>query len=129
MKRSPLTRKTRLRKRNPARAAKRKAECFGPQAALCRRCACVACFSRWLRSEHPDDPAPSSWVTVWAAGRTAEPHHEPSRGAGGTDRDTLPLCREHHTERHSTAAAAFWAKFGVDPEAVKARLREEVARG
>jgi hypothetical protein len=76
MKRSPLPRNTPLRRhanvkpRNPVRLAKRRKEQFGRQAALCRTLPCCACGA----------PPPS------------DPHHVRSRGAGGLDKDTAPLC-------------------------------------
>lgn len=56
-------------------------------------------------------------------GKQAEPHHEPLKKAYGTafkgpDKETLPLCREHHTtgvkNRHSTGRKTFYKYYGID---------------
>lgn len=86
---------------NRKRAAKRKAECFGPQAQACRDTSCCVL--------HCDAPA--------------EPHHEPPRSLGGIDRDCVPLCRDHHRRRHDMGANAFWTWTGVDPARVKYRMQ------
>lgn len=79
----PLQTKTRLErggplpKRNAKRLAKLRAQQFGPQSDLCRRLPCLRCFHR-----------------------PAEPHHVKSRGSGGLDSATVPLCRRCHEEVH-----------------------------
>lgn len=134
MKRSPLTRRTPLertgyiKKRNAKRADLRRARDFGPQSELCRRCECVACFAEWFAKHYPEDPPPTR-VLEFTEPRGTVPHHIPSRGAGGTDADTVPLCTRHHDESHAIGQDSFWSRCGVDPEAVKARLREMVASG
>lgn len=62
-----------------ARLLKRRKEQFGPQADLCRQLPCCACGAK-----------PPS-----------EPDHVRSRGAGGTDEDTVPMCRTCHDLRHA----------------------------
>jgi len=43
-------------------------------------------------------------------GGDAEPHHEISGGTvKGPDLFCIPLCREHHNERHSIGVATFWS--------------------
>jgi hypothetical protein len=41
------------------------------------------------------------------------------RETGGSERPSdkfsVPLCREHHTEQHNGNEILFWAKHGVDP--------------
>ena len=98
---SSLKRTKALPRTNRKRAAKRKAECFGPQAQACRETSCCVL--------HCDAPA--------------EPHHEPPRSLGGIDRDCVPLCREHHQRRHDTGAASFWHWCGVDFGRVKYRMQ------
>ena len=45
-----------------------------------------------------------------------DPHHEPPRGMGrGGDHDSVvPLCRCHHTQRHTLGVHTFWGRMGVD---------------
>lgn len=74
-------RRTRLKRRNAARIQKLRAKQEGPQTALCRALPCCACGA----------PPPS------------DPHHVRSRGAGGLDCDTVPLCRLCHGQIHTTA--------------------------
>lgn len=46
--------------------------------------------------------------------RDVEQAHAKSRGAGGTWRDSLPLCRAHHREQHQLGLLTFETKYGVD---------------
>jgi hypothetical protein len=130
VKRSPLParkaplRRSRLSPVNRKRRAKRRAECFGEQARLCRLLPCVV--------EHGDDWAKPEWVP-WARDFLAsgceflplsEPHHEPPRSCGGKDADCVPLSREKHRERHDIGRPAFEAKYGVDLRAIAARIHE-----
>jgi len=45
-------------------------------------------------------------------------HHEPLTGHGmsskGPDNESVPLCMEHHQERHQKGRATFYTKYGVD---------------
>lgn len=91
MKRTPLYRRTPLRRRNLKRLARLRAKTFGPQAARCRELPCCVC-----------DRAPS------------EPHHVRSRGAGGTDADCVALCRACHDEVHRIGIDSFGERHGVD---------------
>lgn len=85
MKRTPLTRKTRMRPVNTERAARRRAEAFGDLAEVARTMPCAAC-----NAAAPSDPA-----------------HIRSRGAGGKGwtsdgrSNIIPLCRMCHTIQHS----------------------------
>jgi hypothetical protein len=85
MKRTPLKRTSSLRRQVPvrrrnARRLKRLRELqFGVQAQLCRESRCCNC----------GDWPPS------------DPHHVKSRGAGGRDDSTIPLCRACHQLTHT----------------------------
>jgi len=100
MRRTPLGRGKRLRPVNPKRRRERLAAAFGEQAQRCRESPCCVCGAR------PSDP-----------------HHDPARSLGGLDRDTLPLCRPHHDERHRIGRPAFEKKHGVDMLAEAERMR------
>jgi len=41
-------------------------------------------------------------------------HHVRSRGAGGSDYDTVPLCRKHHTELHQIGQRTFESRKGFN---------------
>lgn len=109
------------------RARRRKARQFAGQADLCRKTACAACTSVLsacrTRGEHMQEARRLD--EAGCRPMHPEPHHEPSRGAGGTDRDTVPLCHAHHMERHRVGPE-FWGRYGLDVEKIKARLRAKV---
>ena len=100
---NPMPRqRTRLPRRNRARLARIRAEQFGPQAQLCRESHCCACGC----------PPPS------------DPAHVVSRGAGGKDSDTVPLCRTCHDAQHREGIRTFQAKRGIClPEIARAMAR------
>lgn len=98
-----LARRTPMRRVNPKRLRARRAECFGVQAQLCRESRCCVC---------------GAWPV--------HAHHEPSRGAGGTDKDTVPLCPTCHDERHRWGRAAFEHTYDVDLKAIAAELAEKL---
>ena len=104
MKRSPIKRHTRMRRVNRKRLAARRAEQFGPQAEWCRTLPCCVCGRK-----PPSDP-----------------HHIVSRGAGGSDRDCVPLCRDCHTEIHTIGRDSFEAKHNVNLRAVAEALHERL---
>jgi hypothetical protein len=119
-----------MKRKNTERAAKRRAEAFGEQAELCRLLPCVACEA----TMYPGMP-PSAWrsygsraallpVAAWM--RRCDPHHVPTRGAGGVDKDTVPLCREHHREWHDIGEKSFDAKHGVNLRAVAKAIHDEL---
>lgn len=93
-----------LKARNEKRAAKRHAESFGDQAALCRRRACSV---------------PGCRV------RPCVPHHETSRGAGGKDSACVPLCWPHHDECHH-GQLTFERAHGIDLGEIAAGLAAEL---
>lgn len=116
-----LKRRGPLRRRNPERLARRRAEQFGPQAELCRTLACVVCW------RPHDSPVRSiAWFDRRRPNRS-DPHHIVSRGAGGTDRDCVPLCRHHHDEIHRIGRDTFQERHGVDLRAVADALSEELS--
>ena len=89
MKRTPLTRKTPIRKRNAKRLAKRRAAEFGPKADWIRSLPCCAC-----------------------GGGPSDPHHVGGRRHGS--KRLVPLCRACHVYGHATGWATFEQRFGVD---------------
>lgn len=104
MKRSPIKRKTPLRSnsglktktpirpKNPKRAAKlRKKQFGGAYRDLIVSLGCCVC------GRSPSEPA-----------------HVKSRGAGGTAKDMVPLCSEHHREQHQIGIRSFERKHGID---------------
>lgn len=96
---------SRLKPRNEERHAYALERDFGPQADCCRRLPCAAC-GKAPTKEQPSDP-----------------HHEPPRSLGGTDKDTVPLCRACHELRGASTPEAFWSAVGLDPEDVKDGVR------
>ena len=48
--------------------------------------------------------------------------HVKSRAAGGTKRDLVPLCHEHHMEQHSTGIKTFQEKHGIDLALIAAEI-------
>ena len=129
MKRSTLlTRKTRIRARNPKRAAKRRAEAFGEQARVCRSASCCVC---WPDAFSIDSPrmlyCTMALARIGFGGERSEPHHIPSRGAGGTDKDCVPLCTAHHREFHDIGEQSFAERYAVDLRAIARRIHEVLA--
>jgi hypothetical protein len=45
------------------------------------------------------------------------PHHTKTKGAGGSDYATIPLCSKHHTEIHLIGKDTFMTKYGLCCEA------------
>lgn len=86
--------RSRIKPANKARRAERLARDFGPQAILCRLLPCFACWA----------PPPS------------DPDHHPTRGAGGRDHNTAPLCRRCHDERGRIGVLTFQRKHLIDLE-------------
>ena len=56
--------------------------------------------------------------------RVSDAHHVPTRGAGGKDGDTVPLCRAHHQEWHSIGEAEFDKRHGLNLRAVAQAIGE-----
>ncbi len=101
MERSGSLKRTRINPINRERREKLRAAQFGKQAELCRRSRC--CVPGCQSSDESCDP-----------------HHVPSRAAGGLDQDTVPLCRFHHDEFHSCGERTFDERHEVVlPEVTK----------
>lgn len=98
--RRPIRRKSRLRPANPRRKHRRYEEQFGAYADIIRALPCAAC----------SDPPPS------------DPHHTRSRGAGGTKRHLVPLCRWCHATGHALGWSRVEDLYGVDLDQVAAKL-------
>lgn len=91
---SSLTTYAKLTPVNRERRDERHDVAYGPQAAACRLLrVCCACGK---------------------VGDT-DPHHVTSRGAGGDDSCTVPLCRRCHTRVHAAGQVTFWREVGIDP--------------
>ncbi len=116
-------RKARMRKIRPDRKAKLLAEQFAEQANLCRHLPCAAC-NPGLYWPHLDA------VEHYSRKRISDPHHTPTVGAGGKDRDTVPLCRRCHMRLDSpgNSEAALEDERGVPLRAVAAALRAYMHR-
>lgn len=91
--RTPLREKTRLRPVNPRRRAKLRVKDFGHRA-------------RWLM----DMPCCVPGCSL----HSGPPHHVKTRGAGGTKRNQVPICWEHHMEIHSLGKTSFERKYGLN---------------
>jgi hypothetical protein len=119
--RTPMGRGKPLARVNRKRAAKRKAECFAEQAETCRRLPCCVClFAPW-------DALPVELTKAASRGelpRISEPHHIPSRRAGGLDKDCVPLCFSHHREFHNSGEQSFGERYNVDLRAIAARIHK-----
>lgn len=135
----PLGRKARMPDRKPLpkvnrkRKAKRHAAQFAEQAAIVRQMECCGCAPQRYRELH------LAFAFAVARGRRAngwpersQPHHEPSVGAGGIDKDTVPLCPDHHTlgpdAVHRIGVETFEAKFRIDIRAIAAAIQQLVSK-
>ncbi len=61
----------------------------------------------------------------------SDPHHWITRGAGGDDKDCVPLCEGlagHHAELHRIGRWTFSERYGLDLKQEAARLWEEWGR-
>jgi hypothetical protein len=104
MKRTPLNRRTPLKKANAKRKRARFARAYGSgdNVARVQSMACIVC------NRTPSEAA-----------------HVRSRGAGGTWRDIVPLCRDHHREQHAIGIQTFEATYGLDLAAIAAHINPE----
>src|SRR5688572_21418953 len=65
-----------IKRRNKKRRQEQYEKAFGDHAEYIRACRCIVPGCTWTGP--------------------CDPHHVKSRGAGGTWRDLVPLCRQHH---------------------------------
>ena len=59
--------------------------------------------------------------------KSGPPHHSITKGAGGDDKDCVPLCPEHHHLIHKIGRWTFSEKYGLDLKQAASRLWEEWA--
>ena len=52
----------------------------------------------------------------------SDPHHVRARGAGGTKKDLVPLCRDCHNTVHNIGIESFRTRYGIDLKTI-ARIR------
>ena len=104
MKRTPLKRKTYLRRVNRQRRKKLYEIQFGDYAQIIRGMGCCLEHCRFV----PADPA-----------------HVKSRGAGGTKTDLVPLCHEHHRQQHQWGILKFQHVYKIDLAEIAAQLWEK----
>lgn len=99
----------------------------GPQWKLCHTTECAACFlARWVKAHSVTGAVDWSQLRPLPDGAPeSHGHHEPTRGAGGTDKDTLPLCAHHHHVRHVVGVVAFW--LYINYRAAIAEMRRRTA--
>lgn len=78
------------------------------------------------RFQRSADPAYLTWLHTLpccVSGEwPVEAHHVRSKGAGGTDREAVPLAPRLHREGHRTGWRTFQAKYGVNLPAIAERL-------
>lgn len=101
---SPLRRHVRVRPRNARRRKRLFAKNYGPQARLCWTMPCFSCGA----------PAPS------------QASHLKARGMGGCnsgDGWNAPQCSACHRALESEGIVTFFAKRGIDKDAVLERMR------
>lgn len=90
-KRSEIKRTKPIAKENRKRKAKLVAKQFGRQAALCRLLPCCACNPELYGLD-------MLGLGLVQGYRVSDPHHETTCGAGGEDKDTVPLCTTCHVQ-------------------------------
>lgn len=89
--------------RNSKRTRERRERDFGPKAEWIRGLRCCACGA-----------APPS-----------DPHHHPTRAAGGTAKDMIPLCRDCHNFAHSRGPETFERVFALNLKQVAKQYEAE----
>lgn len=74
------------------------------------------------RFKESADPAYLDWIHTLPCCVTGQrpvvAHHVRSRGAGGTDRQTVPLTDALHREGHQVGWRTFETRYGVDLTAI-----------
>lgn len=107
---TPMGRRVGPKQVNKKRKAKRFARDFGEQSDFVRTQPCCVCLHECRAQTSP-----------------TEVHHEPPRSCGGRDRDTLPLCTEHHRRRHDIGVSSFWEQSGVHWRDVRNKMHNREA--
>lgn len=65
------------------------------------------------------------FVDVVSKGYRTEVAHVRSRGAGGGDEQTVPMCHTHHSEAHRIGHKSFEARHKLNLARIARRLRAE----
>src|SRR5882672_9675230 len=89
--------------------------------AFIRKRVCVACFEQLINNPE--------WQSGHVQKSRTEAAHVGLRGLSQkcSDRETIPLCREHHTEGKTSAhklGKNFWKYHGIDRDKLIAQLNE-----
>ena len=111
MKRTPLKRKTPVRKVNAVRRAKMFQRNFDGgigHSTWIRAHKCILCETMRVKQRTPTQAA-----------------HVKSRGAGGDWRQLVPLCFAHHGEQGRLGNVRIFYSYGVDMHAAAPRLVDE----
>ena len=101
-----------MKKRNPARAARRHAEQYGGE------------YAEWIRSQPCE-----ACKGLGQLSRTCAAHAGKTRGAGGKAGDMVPLCSYHERLWHVMGRRTFDVVYGTDLKALAARLWSEYTGG
>jgi hypothetical protein len=111
----------RPKSKDTKKAVAKHAEEFGPQAALCRTLPCHFCFPA-LYAEDLEA------LLYQSERRISDPHHSPTVGAGGKDKDTSPACPDHHKRLDSPgwSEKRLEAETGTDCRGVAALLHRHL---
>ena len=114
MKRTPLTRRTPIRKRNPKRGGHRFPKLVNEAfREYVRGLECCVWTSR----------SKVCFCLCWYVDGKSHPDHYRTRGAAGADEGNLtPLCATHHDERHLIGVRSFQRKYGLDLKAIAADI-------
>ena len=135
MKRSPLARKTPLRKRNPERRAAAYARNFGDRADAIRAMPCLACEVERSLASGGMTRILGMFAIDFAPPRGAvQAAHVVARGMGGAKGDRralVPLCAYHHGaagEGRTSQREDFERRYGLDLTAKAAELAEQLDR-
>ena len=78
------------------------------------------------------NPAYLAWVRrqpCIACGATSQAHHTVTKGAGGSDYRTVPLCWMHHADLHGQGEKYFEEEYMVDIKDEVIRLLETYIAG
>lgn len=127
MKRTAFKRRSKpMPARNSKRHRRRKAEQDGAQAALVRCLPCAVCFRPRRYDEEFLRNVRVGRQGGWWLTEKSEAHHCPTKGAGGKDKDTMPLCTKHHRHFHNMGEKSFSERYGIDCREVAAMIAAEL---